>query len=160
MARKKMSPQEMNTYKMLGKNVAILREERGLTQSELAKMMGVSQGLVSAIEHGRVQVTYTTLHKLLSALDVTYEDLTAKRKYIRAQIDLPAGYVEWLREFELSGKSIPKKLLFIIKELTNPENIVSFVQEELSGSVQVPDDDDAGPEDLLLSGQCSEVSQT
>lgn len=46
------------------------REERGLSQSELAKKAGVSRAIVCGLETGRTLVTTTdTLSKIAAALD-------------------------------------------------------------------------------------------
>ncbi len=47
-------------------NLADLREERGVTQTQLAGMLGVSQPAVSKIEHGNV--SFSTLIRYVQAL--------------------------------------------------------------------------------------------
>lgn len=47
-----------------------IREEKGLTQEELAKKANVSRTIISGLETGRTEVTTTgTLKKLALALD-------------------------------------------------------------------------------------------
>jgi DNA-binding XRE family transcriptional regulator len=48
--------------------LAEIRKRRGLTQTEVAHRMGVSQRRVSAIEHGAEQATRTTLAAYVAAL--------------------------------------------------------------------------------------------
>jgi DNA-binding XRE family transcriptional regulator len=48
--------------------LAEIRKRRGLTQTDVARQMGVSQRRVSAIEHGEEQATRTTLAAYVSAL--------------------------------------------------------------------------------------------
>lgn len=48
--------------------LAEIRKRRGLTQTEVAHRMGVSQRRVSAIEHGAEQATRTTLAAYVTAL--------------------------------------------------------------------------------------------
>jgi DNA-binding XRE family transcriptional regulator len=48
--------------------LAEIRKRRGLTQTEVADRMGVSQRRVSAIEHGAEQANRTTLAAYVAAL--------------------------------------------------------------------------------------------
>lgn len=54
----------------LGRRVAALRRERGLTIAQLAASAGISSGLVSQIERGHGNPAYLTLMKLAHALGV------------------------------------------------------------------------------------------
>ena len=40
----------------IGQNIKIMRIRKGVTQSELAKKLGISQTHMSNLEHGRVSV--------------------------------------------------------------------------------------------------------
>ena len=48
--------------------LAEIRKRRGMTQTEVARQMGVSQRRVSAIEHGEEQATRGTLAAYVAAL--------------------------------------------------------------------------------------------
>ncbi len=48
--------------------LAEIRKRRGMTQTEVARHMGVSQRRVSAIEHGEEQATRSTLAAYVAAL--------------------------------------------------------------------------------------------
>lgn len=53
------------------KDVKRIRKARGLSQAELADMVGVTQGLISKIEHGDANPTLDTILRLASALQVS-----------------------------------------------------------------------------------------
>ena len=57
-------------------SVKLWREERGLTQEELAKQAGISKPYLSQIETGKRQGTVETLAALARALDVPLDVLT------------------------------------------------------------------------------------
>lgn len=64
---------------IIGKRIKLLREQKGLTQGELAKRIGgnVKQQNIGQLEDGTVnQPRY--LHKLLQVLGVTYDELMTK----------------------------------------------------------------------------------
>lgn len=58
-----------------GKNVAAMRQKRGLTQDQLADKTGLSIDTVGAIEQGRRWARLTTLHKLAKGLNVSIDEL-------------------------------------------------------------------------------------
>lgn len=60
---------------MVGRNVARLRRERGLTQEKLAEESGFSQQYVSDLERGKRNPTVITLYELAQTLGVSHVDL-------------------------------------------------------------------------------------
>lgn len=58
-------------FKKIGKRIKIIRIERGITQTTLAKALGISQTNMSNIECGRVAVTVQNLFKLHDILNCT-----------------------------------------------------------------------------------------
>ncbi len=55
----------------IGEKIRALRLAKRMTVRELAKLSGVTPGLISQIEHGRVSPSLSTLKKILSALNET-----------------------------------------------------------------------------------------
>lgn len=58
----------------LAKNLKALRDRRGISQGELAKLTGISQQSLSRLENGR-DLTSKNLPKIASALGVSVSDL-------------------------------------------------------------------------------------
>ncbi len=64
----------------VGKRVAALREQRGLTQAQLAQASGVPQGNISRLERGGAEdLQVSTLMALASALRVKLQTLLPDR---------------------------------------------------------------------------------
>ena len=63
------------TLMSLGKTIAKFRKEKGLTQVELAKELGVHQSHITRWESDRVRPREGTLQKLASSLDSSVEEL-------------------------------------------------------------------------------------
>ena len=59
----------------LGKNLKRLRTEKGFTQADIAKAVGVTCPYLSNIENGKVNPTLLTLAKLANALKINIEEL-------------------------------------------------------------------------------------
>lgn len=60
----------------MGYNLKEIRQQKNMTQKELAKASGVCRALISGIESGRVTVTTTgTIRKLAEALGVSVGDI-------------------------------------------------------------------------------------
>ena len=59
----------------LHNNVAAIRKEKRMSQSELAELVGVSRNTISSIETGQYQPTAKLALLLCVALDKKFEDL-------------------------------------------------------------------------------------
>jgi transcriptional regulator with XRE-family HTH domain len=66
----------------VGKRIAELREKRGLTLSQLAKLVGISKSALWAVEQGRVSPTISTLWKIANALGVTFGELVEPSLFV------------------------------------------------------------------------------
>ena len=67
----------MNIKKQLGERIKRIRKQRGLTQEKLSEMIDISPRNLSGIEKGIYFVKADTLEKILTALNITAEDLFA-----------------------------------------------------------------------------------
>lgn len=65
----------MDMRKLVGRNAARIRKERGLTQEQLAERSGLSQQYLSGLERGRRNPTIVTLYEIAAALGVSHVDL-------------------------------------------------------------------------------------
>ena len=65
----------MNDQLILKNNLKQLRTEKGLSQSELAEMVGVSRNTISSIETGQFSPTAKLALILCIALDQRFEDI-------------------------------------------------------------------------------------
>lgn len=60
---------------MIGDNIRALREEKKISQAELAERVGVSQVQISRIELNKSKTKISTMMKIAEALDVEIKDL-------------------------------------------------------------------------------------
>ncbi|WP_341992000.1 helix-turn-helix transcriptional regulator [Azorhizobium sp. AG788] len=65
----------MDMRKLVGRNFARLRQEKGLTQEDVETRSGFSQQYISGLERGRRNPTIITLYELAQALGVSHEEL-------------------------------------------------------------------------------------
>lgn len=65
----------MDMRKLVGRNLARLRREKGLTQEAVSDLSGLSQQYLSGLERGRRNPTVITLYELAQALGVSHVDL-------------------------------------------------------------------------------------
>lgn len=70
-----MTQQEKSFFKTLGKRIAELRREQGLTQAELGELLGLTQQQVGHFEVGRRRVPVSLLPALARAVGASVEDL-------------------------------------------------------------------------------------
>lgn len=57
------------TNKKIGQLIHQIRQERGLTQAELARRLGTSQSAVNRIEHGKQNLSIDTLQRISNTLN-------------------------------------------------------------------------------------------
>jgi transcriptional regulator with XRE-family HTH domain len=65
----------MDMRKLVGRNVKRVRQEKGLTQEQLAELSGFSQQYISGLEQGRRNPTIVSLYQLATALGVSHMEL-------------------------------------------------------------------------------------
>ena len=72
----------LNTFIMiiLGDRIKKLREERGLSQKEVALNVGIDRGQYSRIETNKVEPTLSTLEKIGKAFNLDLEDIIKKEE--------------------------------------------------------------------------------
>lgn len=95
-------------------NVSTIRKSRGLSQAELADLVGVEQPTISRVERDSDSVTLRTLKQIAKALGVNVSDLFADRSsaenyLIEAYRSLPEmrrqGWQDMARAVMLEEKS-------------------------------------------------------
>lgn len=65
-----------NTRQRIGKRIAELRRERGLSQEELAGRIGIHQSALNRIEMGRHSTTVGMIAAIAAAMDCRVEIIT------------------------------------------------------------------------------------
>jgi len=65
------------TTKMIGKRLAVLRQQRGLSQSELSRRTGVGQNLISEYESGKTRMNGAVIAHFVLLLNVSADEMLA-----------------------------------------------------------------------------------
>jgi transcriptional regulator with XRE-family HTH domain len=68
-------PPRLPTDPALGRAIRQMREQRGLTQEELASAAGITFGTVNRLESAKSAPAWATVRALLNALDYSLADL-------------------------------------------------------------------------------------
>jgi len=121
---------------MLGERLKSLRENRNMTQEQLAKLIGMSQQSIDHYENGRANPSIETLKRLVEVFNTTVDYLLGLTDNPNRPEDAPAAcepdYLQLVRRF-LADPSIPeeekadaeKKLAsyirFVIEQSRNPD---------------------------------------
>lgn len=79
---------EKRDFNLLGNNIRELRNRNKLSQSELSKLMHVSQQTVGSWETGRAIPGSDTLDKLADYFDVTTDFLLGRKAKKDSEVDL------------------------------------------------------------------------
>jgi transcriptional regulator with XRE-family HTH domain len=82
----------MDMRKLVGWNVKRIRQEKGLTQEQLAELSGFSQQYISGLEQGRRNPTVVSLYELATALGASpHGARSAYRGSVASLSGRPAG---------------------------------------------------------------------
>ena len=103
---------------MIGKRIKYLREMKGLTQKELAKIIGISTSELGMIEQGRREPGREKLERLADVLDTTTDYLLGRTEFVdnivtKADLERllgPGDYPEWIEWIELKKYLDKQKL--------------------------------------------------
>lgn len=104
----------------LGKNVRALREARGLTQDQMAKLSGLPRATWANLETGAANPTLAVLHKVATTLQVPIEELTS----------LPAASAKHFRKEDLSQR---ERQGVVVRSLL-PHKVPNMVLERMEFS--------------------------
>ena len=64
-----------NESKKLGLNLKRIRTQKGISQGDIAKKLGLSRGFISTIENGKTNPTLSTIAKLATTLGISVDEL-------------------------------------------------------------------------------------
>ena len=65
-----------NEAQKLGRNLKRTRKEKGISQGDIVRSLGMDRAFISNIENGKTNPTLATIAKLAKALGVSVSDLT------------------------------------------------------------------------------------
>jgi transcriptional regulator with XRE-family HTH domain len=75
MARRPTNKVDNETIIRLGRRIKFLRNEKNMTQMDIAVLLNIDPSAVRRYEKGRVEMGFTTLMKFADALEVKVNDL-------------------------------------------------------------------------------------
>ena len=104
----------------IGKFIADLRKEKGMTQEQLAEAVGVSGKTVSRWENGRNMPDYSVLESLTDALGITVNELIRGERIVKDAI---------IEEYDKNLVSVLKEY----KRLKRAKNIILFLLLAVAG---------------------------
>lgn len=110
-----ISEEDRSFFVKLGERIAALRVQQGLTQTQLAKRLEVSQKSVNAFEHGERRLPVSLLPELALALGVSIEDLVAGNTATRAGKRGPLSKID--QQMELIRRLPRARQKFVIDML-------------------------------------------
>lgn len=80
-----MTQDDKQFFRQLGGQIAALRKEQSLTQTQLAELLGLTQQMVASYEVGRRRVPVSLLPQIATTLAVTVEDLIGQNGTVPAK---------------------------------------------------------------------------
>jgi transcriptional regulator with XRE-family HTH domain len=74
-----MTQDERVFFQQLGARIAALRKDQGMTQVQLAEILGLTQQMIASYEVGRRRVPVSLLPQIAETLAVSLEELIGKK---------------------------------------------------------------------------------
>ena len=71
-------------YVLIGERIKFWRQQRGLTQEQLAEMVELTPGFISLVENGKKRASLETLLSICRALNITLNDILVGNQIIQA----------------------------------------------------------------------------
>lgn len=94
-------------YKWIGKRIASFREEKKLSQTDLAQLTDLSRGSIANIEKGRQQTPLHVLWDIAKNLNISINRIIPiHNEHIPESTDKLPNDVEQLKEFDEEHKKI------------------------------------------------------
>lgn len=108
-----MTSDDKEFYRQLGDRVSTLRKEQGLTQVQLAKLLGMSQQLMAAHEAGQRKIPASLVPKLAMLFEVSCEQLLGVRETPAKRGPTPAlqRQVEQIRQLPRTKQRFVMEML-------------------------------------------------
>jgi len=110
-----ISNDEKAFFVQLGTRIATLRKARGITQVQMAELLGVSQQTVNSYEVGRRRVPVSALPVLANALTVSLDELMGEQPRTGNGKRGPAPKLQ--RQIEKIGQLPRAKQRFVMEML-------------------------------------------
>jgi len=106
----------MSEVAAIGSRLRRLRKERGLTQAELARQIGIQQSDLSRMEKGEYRVSLDNLFKILGVFDLDLADFFGQQKMSAAVEKQPLSrddmkILHLLRELSPEGRGEVQEFL-------------------------------------------------
>lgn len=126
----------------IGEGIKKARKKASLSQSQLAKRLGVTQSMIAQYECGNRHPKYETLKKICEALEVNFYDfmddilltvsdeeisnMDTEKKYLLAKMD-------YSKSMNLKEKESEKRIHFITQEIKNDQLIawINLINKKL-----------------------------
>jgi transcriptional regulator with XRE-family HTH domain len=64
----------------IGERIRHYREQAGMTQDDLAEVLGITHSAISLIENDKRGVSLDNLYKIIQALDIKFTDILPEYK--------------------------------------------------------------------------------
>lgn len=109
-----ISSEERDFFIALGERISLLRKAHGITQAQLAEVLGVSQQTVQAYEVGRRRIQVAALPVVARTLSVSLEELFGEGKQAARSKRGPAP--KWEQQIEAISK-LPRARQRFVSEM-------------------------------------------
>jgi transcriptional regulator with XRE-family HTH domain len=118
----KKNPKPLPKPLPIGKHIAALRKSKGLTQTALGDLLGLSQKQITAYETGKTHLTDEMIVRFALALDTSADELLGL-KGMKTKSQKPnLRFTRRIRELEHLPEAKKKRILQVLDDLIRANN--------------------------------------
>lgn len=107
-------PEEQTQH--IAYQLKFLRKKRGLTQTELAEQIGLTQKAIAAYEAGRVRILDVTLIDIAKVLKVSTDELLGMKSTKTATKDISLRLVKRMNAIEALPEASKKHIIKVLDD--------------------------------------------
>lgn len=104
----------MGYAEQIGKRIRKIREERDITQADLAKSAKVGANYIPRVERGELVPSLEVAHRIAQALGITLDELCSKPNARKS----PVVSAAVLKRVQKTDAAVLKRLAEVLDELT------------------------------------------
>lgn len=115
--KQKLQPLNIGS-KSVGERIASIRKQKGLTQTELAEQIGITQKMVTDYETGRLHINEDILARIAISLQVSADTILGLNETdIHKEKLFPLRYTRRMKELDKLPESKKKSILQTLDDL-------------------------------------------
>ena len=115
----------MFTQKQLGQKIKKLRDERELSQEELAKFIGISRAALSEVERGNRSLDVFELTKIAKIFELSIDELLRNKKAKIKELNKSKYAANANKSIKFESEKLRELILYILSNFNTKKKLLT-----------------------------------